>query len=1496
MKKILSAVLALMMIVGCASFVSAKEPVIEGTNNVAVAIDDVVVTDATQQIEVPVNVKFAEDFDGILGATLKFTYDTSKLTFDKKASSIEYPVDSSIAMINENKSKVVTISFAPADLEVPSKEDGVFAVLVFNAVEGANGDAVIEFADGTKFANSENKASTFNTTNGKVTLPAAETPKYDVTFDANLEGVTSPDAMTDVEAGTEIDLPELDDTADYTFRGWQVNGAGDVLTGKYTVTADTALKGAWAVIEKYDVTFVSDYGTAPNSMTDVLKGTKITLVKLDDTDEFTFGGWTDGENEYAAGAEYEVTGDVTLAAIWNRIVKYNVFFSEGVEGYETVAGTVITLPGLDNTDDYTFGGWVVEGTTEPIYAEGAKYTVNADVKFVAKWNEIVKYTVTFSEGADPVTVVAGQSVTVPTLEKTDLVFKGWKVGETDEIVAGGAEFVPTASVLLTAQWKAGSNKVYIDTTGNDANDGLTKDTPVKTLKRVQEILTADKAADNILNTIVVVEKYEKKNEAAANTDNLGQNLGKKLYITGLTPESIFDMHHYKADGTTAQDSHLRIYTDVEFNNITFVGSGKDGGPMAMGYELTFGENVTASGSQGIAHAHYNNIYKDGGIINVNSGTFGRVHFAGMSGAKVLGTTTTNINGGKVNGIYNGHGWRNNNIVYGANYININGGEVGQITLNAVGTSSVTSYAGLRYFTINDGTVGNVTTTGIKQATYKDGDVDKFVNTDIRDGVTVFEVNGGTVGKFATVGEDDDATRVIINNTANALTVEDTGAIVLNVKNGKLHAETTGFGEDGKPTYVWNMNNTAVLDWAKTVELTGFSYEFAESGLAAEFNAVKVGDKTYALADLTNGLIPAPEAAGTYNVEFTNVYKVTIGEETTLVEEGDTIALTRLPKNGDLKHIGWTTVEGGETAEIDHTSEYAPTADVTLYPVWAEAVYFTATFETDHGEAPAAISIIDDDEDGKADEAFMFPGYDGKQDEHFTFTGWMDRIYVGTPEGTVIPKYNAGDILTLDGNKTFIATWVEDPKGTVTYRNESGEAPEAVTDYVGTEIVIAECPAVEGFEFLGWIADGVTYQPGEKYTIEDEFGIAFTAKWGVKVAVDTNGAKGEAPVIGGAIGEEIDLPTEVALTYVNHTFKGFALAVDGEIITGKYTVNPEDTLYVIWEETVADAAIIETKVVYNSATNDYTVDMYFYGADANTVAFGYTYGENLEFVSFAPAAGLVVTPDALEVKEDGYYAYAVTNQETGKIEGASASAGNGVHLGTITFTYTGTKEDYSEDDAADNIAITAPKTVVDNVSSAEYFLYTPAVSGLEVIGLPVVFDEAIEYEIVDVVYTVNGSVKVVRADGTAPKNYAEIEVYNEQGSLYKTFVIEDAETTTVDGVFNYEIGLGAGKYTFVVKKTGYLAAECDVEIAVQEGAGEDGFVPTPVDVALVELTAGDVVADFGVIDLLDFAGIVQAFDRGDLEADETIALDINEDGVVGVDDLKFVKDNFGAKAE
>ncbi|MBR5307517.1 MAG: InlB B-repeat-containing protein [Clostridia bacterium] len=1463
MKKIFSAILALMMIVGCASFVSAKEPVIESGNLVAVAIDDVTVTDATGEIIVPINIKFADGFDGIIGSTLKLTFDTTKLAFDKKASSIEYP-DASMANVNINSKNVITLQYIGADLETGVAEDGVFANLVFTAIEGATGDAVVEF-DSVKFSQVGNTAVAGNFTNGKVSLGgAAETPKYEVTFDGE-------DAQ-EYEEGTEITLPTPADKEGYSFLGW--SDGTEVYTGKYTVTGAVDFVSEWE-INKYTVTVEDEKNDTTEESVEY--NSQFTLPTPAAVDGFTFAGWECNGETYEAGAKVTVKDHMTFTAVWEEIGKFTVTYIDDKNGTTTETvydGAVITLPTPAAVEGFTFKTWDANGAT---YDAGVNVKVVTNVTLTAVW-EAVKYTVKIGDD-DAEEIAYGTVITLPTLTDDELSFKGWKVNDTDEIVAGGATYTVTAAVTFTAVW-GGGKKVYLDTTGDDSNDGFTKETPVKTLKKAMQIIIDDAKADNTLDTIVIVNLYEKKNESGAALQYFGKGAGKKVYITGLTADSVFDMRWY--DGTTLKDSHIRFNTDVEFNNIKIYGASKDGGLLAMGSELTFGENVVlAGGSQNVGVAHYDNIYSDNSVINVNSGTWSAVHYAGISGANVVGTTTLNFNGGKAAGIFNGHGWRNNNVAYGVNYININGGEVGKINLNPIGTSSVTSYAGLRYFTINDGTIGDVTTTGVGTNSYKDGETDKYVNATIRDGVTVFEVNGGTIGKFATCGVDDDATRVIINNTENALTVEDTGAIVLNVKNGKLHAEATGLDE----AYTWGTSADqikAILEWAKGIELAGFTYE-----VDGDYNAVQVGDERYMLADLDGDLIPAPEA-GAYDVEFINVYKVTVHGVDYYRAEGEVLSLKKLNFNNGYKHIGWTTVEGSMIPEYAPDANITVTSDMVLYSIWATSVYFTISFVSEHGEQIDPISLIDDDEDGKADEATRLPGYDTavKYDDHFTFLGWSEDEVA-----TEVTIAAGAAIENLAENIVLYAVWAEDAKATVTYVDAQGTAPEAVTDYVGTEITVAVPATAEGLEFLGWTDGENVYQAGDKLTITED-GITLTAKWGVKVTVDVNGAKGDAPVIGGTIGEEIDLPTSVELTKINSTFVGFALSADGEVITGKYTVNPEDTLYVIWEEAVADAGLIKTKVTYYTGAGNYLVDVYFYGKDANTVAFGYAFGENLEFAGFTPAEGLSAVPADLETIAEGYYAYAVTDETDGKIEGADKTEDTAILLGTIAFTYTGTKEDYETDCADCNVAITAPAEAIENISSEEYFLYTPAVAGLEVEGKPVVFDEAIEIEIIDVVYTLTGSVKVVREDGTAPKNYATITAYNAAGIAVKTFTIEDEATETTDGVFNYSIELPEGSYTLEINKIGYMPASVDVEIVAQEGADEEGFVPEEVAVEAVELIAGDVVDARGEIDLLDFAAITSTFDV-EIADEFVVALDINEDGVVSVDDLAYVKQNYGA---
>ena len=89
----------------------------------------------------------------------------------------------------------------------------------------------------------------------------------------------------------------------------------------------------WELTEA-TVTFETDYGTAPASMT-VTVGEAITLPELEDDGDYVFVGWWTFDSGYAefysAGEEYEVTWDVTFLAEWDEIITVTAPFTTTVE-------------------------------------------------------------------------------------------------------------------------------------------------------------------------------------------------------------------------------------------------------------------------------------------------------------------------------------------------------------------------------------------------------------------------------------------------------------------------------------------------------------------------------------------------------------------------------------------------------------------------------------------------------------------------------------------------------------------------------------------------------------------------------------------------------------------------------------------------------------------------------------------------------------------------------------------------------------------------------------------------------------------------------------------------------------------------------------------------------------------------------------------------------------------------------------------------------------
>jgi len=152
--------------------------------------------------------------------------------------------------------------------------------------------------------------------------------------------------------------------------------------------------------------------------------------------------------------------------------------------------------------------------------------------------------------------------------------------------------------------------------------------------------------------------------------------------------------------------------------------------------------------------------------------------------------------------------------------------------------------------------------------------------------------------------------------------------------------------------------------------------------------------------------------------------------------------------------------------------------------------------------------------------------------------------------------------------------------------------------------------------------------------------------------------------------------------------------------------------------------------------------------------------------------------------------------------------------------------------------------------------------------------------------------LVRKDGNkAYANFATITVLAADGAEVAAWT-ETAEDAAVAAEFE----VLAGTYTVKIAKNGYLTYTEEVEVVYNE--------TTEVEKDLVagNLYGEGIGADNNEIDLLDFAALTSAFTKKDDTRDaDTLAayrarVDIDEDGVVNVFDLNYIKGNFGEKAE
>ncbi len=233
----------------------------------------------------------------------------------------------------------------------------------------------------------------------------------------------------------------------------------------------------------------------------------------------------------AAAVAFAACGEETL---------YNVTYAGGGA---TVTGTAPTEAQHQKGDKFTlkdntftntgfeFAGWTYNNN---VYAAGAQFTMPAsNVTFTAKWAEL--FTVTYEWGeshfeADGVTIpeaqviADGKQVALPAVEaQENYTFAGWKVGETETVLAAGTQYTVTGNVTFTAVFEKEGFYTVVFLESEDATEGTSVE-----YEATEKLGTAGKFPTNITDSEnFFVNEWAVKGNAEKKAD--GETLISELF-------------------------------------------------------------------------------------------------------------------------------------------------------------------------------------------------------------------------------------------------------------------------------------------------------------------------------------------------------------------------------------------------------------------------------------------------------------------------------------------------------------------------------------------------------------------------------------------------------------------------------------------------------------------------------------------------------------------------------------------------------------------------------------------------------------------------------------------------------------------------------------------------------------------------------------------------------------------------------------------------------
>jgi len=213
---------------------------------------------------------------------------------------------------------------------------------------------------------------------------------------------SAPTTPTSVNTGSTFTTPtNTYARTGYTFAGWSdgtnIYSAGATYPRAGFVTGNVTLTATWLAAASYSISYSPGEGTgaSPTTPISVTSGSTFTApANTFSRTGYTFAGWSDGTNTYAAAATYPaVTSNVALTATWLADTKTISYAAGGATGSAPTtptsvayAATFTTPANTFSRTGYTFAGWS-DGTNT--YAVGATYprtgSITGNVTLTATW-------------------------------------------------------------------------------------------------------------------------------------------------------------------------------------------------------------------------------------------------------------------------------------------------------------------------------------------------------------------------------------------------------------------------------------------------------------------------------------------------------------------------------------------------------------------------------------------------------------------------------------------------------------------------------------------------------------------------------------------------------------------------------------------------------------------------------------------------------------------------------------------------------------------------------------------------------------------------------------------------------------------------------------------------------------------------------------------------------------------------------------------------------